>query len=368
MSTKAVSWALHNVRIEPVAKMVLVSMAEPADENGVCWPSQKFLADSSGVHVNTVKRKVKWLQENGIISVLRRRVGVHKTKNKYRLHIESSYNLLDKTTVQPSSDPDFDSTTEVPSNNEADSTREVPSTDGDSTSEVPSKVPERDLQSVEGTTSGTFKGTTCGTRNHHITTTNSNSTATTTGEHPIFTQAKMSAKQDQVTMNPTWLPSEHVFSMLALRSIGEEFAREQIDGFVLFHNGKSDRQGAFDSKFLNHVIHHWERAKTAARPMPADWKPDMDTVNRLGFLGIHGDFIRERLHEFVTYWQESGQSKIGWNAKFYDSVTTAWNKKVHAHQQTPGGQAVSQTASQIDAGRKADQLIGKLTDRSWAEG
>jgi len=365
MSTKAVSWALHNVRIEPVAKMVLVSMAEPADENGVCWPSQKFLADSSGVHVNTVKRKVKWLQEKGIISVLRRRVGVHKTKNKYRLHIESSYNFLDKTTVQPSSDPDFDSTTEVPSNNDADSTREVPLNGGDSTREVPSKVPERDLQSVEGTTGGTFKGTTGGTRNHHITTTNSNSTATTTGEHPIFNQAEKPSTRDRVTMDTDWNPSDHVFVMLAQRAITEEFAREQLDGFVLFHNGKSDRQGAFDSKFLKHVIHNWESTKTAARPITRDWQPDPQTVYRLNGMSIPNDFIRERLVEFVTYWRESGKPSSGWNAKFMESVMTSWNKKVgSAALQTPGGQAVSQHETDTNA----EQLVGRLTDRSWAEG
>jgi hypothetical protein len=184
-------------------------------------------------------------------------------------------------------------------------------------------------------------------------------------EHPVFTQSERPSTRDRVSMNPDWKPSDHVFTMLAQRAITEEFARDQLDGFVLFHSGKSDRQGAFDSRFLKHVIHNWESAKTAARPIPQNWQPDPQTVYSLNSMSIPDVFIRERLVEFVAFWRESGKPSSGWNAKFYDSVTTSWNKKVRsAALQTPGGQAVSQ----IEAERKTDQLYDRLGDRSWAEG
>lgn len=187
---------------------------------------------------------------------------------------------------------------------------------------------------------------------------------TTSNEHPIFNQHETRHTRDLVTMKSDWKPSDHVFALLAQKAITESFALEQLGGFVLYHNEKSERQGSFDSKFLKHVIHNWERAKTAARPIPADWQPEFETVDKLARLGIPGDFVRERQMEFVTYWREAGKVSNGWNAKFIESVTSAWNKKVYSAMQTPAGQAVSQ----IETERRSDQLIGQLTDRSWAEG
>jgi hypothetical protein len=333
-------------------------MGERANDTGYCFPTQAELSRKTCIPLRTLKRKMQVLVDSGVMLKTTKQVEQNLRRNSYVLQIDREHDLLEPAKNSP-----------IKNSAKLAPSKKQPEKDN-SAKLAPSIVPERHHSDEQWChPDGTNNSATHVAHRPSLDgQSNSNSTTATTGEHPIFTQAERPTTRDRVTMVPNWKPSDHVFTMLAQRAITEEFARDQLDGFVLFHNGKSDRQGAFDSKFLKHVIHNWESAKTAARPMPADWKPDMDTINRLAFLGIHGDFIRERQHEFVTYWQESGQSKIGWNAKFYDSVTTAWNKKVHADQQTPGGQAVSQTASQIEAGRKADQLIGKLTDRSWAEG
>ena len=60
MSIKAVSWALEQYVSDPVAKLVLIGIADRYnDERGYAWPSVAWLATAASVTDRTVQRKIK---------------------------------------------------------------------------------------------------------------------------------------------------------------------------------------------------------------------------------------------------------------------------------------------------------------------
>lgn len=67
MSLRAISWALDVEGLPPVAKLILLSMADHANEDDLCWPSYTTLARRSGVHPDTVKGHVRLLREKGYV-------------------------------------------------------------------------------------------------------------------------------------------------------------------------------------------------------------------------------------------------------------------------------------------------------------
>ena len=66
MSIQAVAWALQQ-KVEFAPKFILVCLANYADEDGECWPSQKTLAKNAGCGVRSVQRYLDVLEEAGLI-------------------------------------------------------------------------------------------------------------------------------------------------------------------------------------------------------------------------------------------------------------------------------------------------------------
>ncbi len=67
MSVKAISWAYEQNVKQPGAKFVLVSLANYADENGFCYPSQRTIARMTAQSERTVRGHLKQLEEDGFI-------------------------------------------------------------------------------------------------------------------------------------------------------------------------------------------------------------------------------------------------------------------------------------------------------------
>jgi len=73
MSIKAVSWALEQDVSDPIAKLVLIGLADRYnDERGIAWPAIKWLAIAGSCSDRTVTRKLSKLEELGLISINRR--------------------------------------------------------------------------------------------------------------------------------------------------------------------------------------------------------------------------------------------------------------------------------------------------------
>jgi DNA-binding transcriptional MocR family regulator len=67
VSWQATAWAIRQATGSPSRKVILLALANYADQHGVCWPSQATLARGTEQSVDTVQRQLRKLQELGII-------------------------------------------------------------------------------------------------------------------------------------------------------------------------------------------------------------------------------------------------------------------------------------------------------------
>ncbi len=58
---------------------------------------------------------------------------------------------------------------------------------------------------------------------------------------------------------PDWQPSRDVYDVLKLANINLDFARQQVPEFVLFWRDSNQLNASWNTKFLQHVKHHWAR-------------------------------------------------------------------------------------------------------------
>jgi hypothetical protein len=58
-------------------------------------------------------------------------------------------------------------------------------------------------------------------------------------------------------IDPRWQPSEDVYDILRMANIDIDFARDLIPEFVLFWRDAGTPQRSWNTKFLQHVKHHW---------------------------------------------------------------------------------------------------------------
>lgn len=90
MSLSAMTWAVEAPISRPTAKLALVCLADHADENGMCFPSQKALADRVGVTARALRDALAWLEENGFVTRSeRRRKDGSRTSDSYQLPPEA---------------------------------------------------------------------------------------------------------------------------------------------------------------------------------------------------------------------------------------------------------------------------------------
>ena len=101
MSVKIMSWAWSQ-KIEPTRKLILMALADHADDDGVCWPSMKKLADKCSVSRRTVLRNINALKEDGIISSSHRhREDGSMSSSKYVIHADNQSHPLRQNVTPP---------------------------------------------------------------------------------------------------------------------------------------------------------------------------------------------------------------------------------------------------------------------------
>lgn len=72
MAVEFIAWALKR-DIPTGPKFVLVALANRANQDGECWPSQKDLAKQTSMTDRSIRRHIEWLVSRGIITKSRRR-------------------------------------------------------------------------------------------------------------------------------------------------------------------------------------------------------------------------------------------------------------------------------------------------------
>ena len=87
----------------PGRKLVLLKLADNANDSGVCWPSYQHVADQCEMGRSTVKAHIKALEEAGFLSVMERNGG--KSSNKFQLHIGRGEGAKREAKTRSKSDP-----------------------------------------------------------------------------------------------------------------------------------------------------------------------------------------------------------------------------------------------------------------------
>jgi predicted transcriptional regulator len=96
MSIELLCWAFKQ-ELPCAEKFVLVALADMADMDGKCWPSQAFLAKRCGIARETVNRQIKMLANAGMIRVEQRVNGHGQQASLYfvRCDAGSQPNVID---------------------------------------------------------------------------------------------------------------------------------------------------------------------------------------------------------------------------------------------------------------------------------
>jgi DNA-binding transcriptional ArsR family regulator len=86
MSVKMMTWAFEARGLTPVERLILLALADWANDDGECWPGQVSIAEKVEVSESTVRRAIRRLEAAEVIEVgERRRPDGYRTSNLYRL-------------------------------------------------------------------------------------------------------------------------------------------------------------------------------------------------------------------------------------------------------------------------------------------
>lgn len=125
MSARAMAWAWEQECPSANAKLVLLALADRADEDGECWPSRQWLHTKTGLHVESVKRALAALHKNDLLDREQHHAKTGSwSSNRYTLNLHRGSPVTHATpdvTVSPwvTSDPQVLSTKNTKKNPEA---------------------------------------------------------------------------------------------------------------------------------------------------------------------------------------------------------------------------------------------------------
>jgi DNA-binding transcriptional ArsR family regulator len=85
MSIRAIAWALQVRTGSPTTKLVLIKLADNANDDGVCWPSMSHIARHTELSRSTVVRHIAALEAAGLVIVTRRSQDGVQLPSHYKL-------------------------------------------------------------------------------------------------------------------------------------------------------------------------------------------------------------------------------------------------------------------------------------------
>lgn len=84
LMAKAMSIKVGN----PTRKLVLLKLADNANDNGKCWPSYDHIAEMCEIDRRTAMRHIKALSETGLVTLTYRKGEKGNSSNIYHLHLD----------------------------------------------------------------------------------------------------------------------------------------------------------------------------------------------------------------------------------------------------------------------------------------
>ncbi|QND84586.1 Helix-turn-helix domain-containing protein [Chromobacterium vaccinii] len=88
MSIKLMSRA-WDMDIPTGQKMILIALADRANDEGECWPGQEELAKKGSMSPRSVVNHIDWLEDHGLLKVERRQKGNQRQSNRYTVTLDS---------------------------------------------------------------------------------------------------------------------------------------------------------------------------------------------------------------------------------------------------------------------------------------
>ena len=87
MSVRASTWAWSLEEVMGSEALVLLALADQANDEGLCWPSQEKLAPKARQSVSTLRRSLRSLEKMGLLTTITRSSTRGRRSNLYLLHI-----------------------------------------------------------------------------------------------------------------------------------------------------------------------------------------------------------------------------------------------------------------------------------------
>src|ERR1035437_10308782 len=75
MSWQATAWAINQTTGVATCKLLLLTLANYADDTGCCWPSQETLSKDTEQSVDSVQRQLRKLEKLGLVRKVERPMG-----------------------------------------------------------------------------------------------------------------------------------------------------------------------------------------------------------------------------------------------------------------------------------------------------
>ena len=100
MSIKAMNWVWKLEDLSPSETLILLALADQANDQGYCYPSQSTLAQKGRCSVRTIKRAVKNFEQWGLLRIEARSNPTGRLSNIYYLNVgaevDKDFSLGDK--------------------------------------------------------------------------------------------------------------------------------------------------------------------------------------------------------------------------------------------------------------------------------
>lgn len=93
MSVRATNWAWSLEEVMGSEAMVLLALADQANDEGFCWPAQEKLAPKARQSVSTLRRSLRSLEKMGLLTTITRSSTRGRRSNLYLLHIGAKPDL-----------------------------------------------------------------------------------------------------------------------------------------------------------------------------------------------------------------------------------------------------------------------------------
>ncbi len=241
MSTHILSACWSLTGMSSTQKLVLISLADQANDDGVCWPSIRRMSERTCLSDRAIRDAIVWLSESGVLAVEHR----YNSSNVYTISANKFRH--------------------VP----ADSAPPAPSLPPAPNAGTPCAKRRTPLRQVPPNHQGTVREPSVG-----------DSRPSADGQAYLERVTRHENANQPITMTTDWKPGEQ-FPALMMRAglKPDRLTDEIIAKFVIHHNGTSKPQNKWESALVTWCkTEYASPPKTASKPStekkPDYWRPD----------------------------------------------------------------------------------------------